>query len=79
MDKNNFKITTTNNYKDDDVLHADIDMNAVARDGLARMSGFDNRNEFQKKRDAMESDKYTQKCDETMDEIKKCWRKKGWY
>ena len=54
-------------------LHEPIDMNAVGRDGWYRLSGEpDPRNEFQKRRDALEvekSDTHVEQASEIIEEI----------
>ena len=54
-------------------MDKDINMDAVAREGWSRLTGTDNRNEFQKHRDKSEYDKCNKEMDEAMQNIETFW------
>lgn len=78
MSKEDFKtIKTDNEYTD--ILDEEIDMDAAGRDGWYRLSGEpDPRNEFQKRRDAVEGDKQDKQMKEITKRLEEHWHKKGW-
>lgn len=77
MRREDFKMTKTDN-EHKSILDEEIDMDAVGRDGWYRLSGEpDPRNEFQKRHDAVESEKDSEQMDEIMKQLREYWHKEG--